>query len=369
MPPKPKVRLKDIAERAEISVAAVSMALADHADISVETKQRVRQISRELGYRRRRSTTKTKTNSDPRSAGRFGFLLVGGRVEDEVCASMLRELTLLASSTGTRVEVSGIEDIADPENVAETALAYARGLDGLLLMGHVKMSLLQEIAAADIPYVVIGHTMLGPEETPPGRAQIVTTNAVTMGELATSRLFEAGHERIGFVCEVLLQGLMHARWLTGYAAAHLHNNAAIEPSFIFESGQTNCDGSAAAAYFAGLSQKPTAYVVPDARIAAMFSQAMRNEGLPITPDSLVLGGQEFVVQRYGLGDYPVVLDNLAQLADVGLRQLGELYNDALLTCAEVHVPFGWRNLPGGTPDSTPPFRDRNQRTPAASSND
>lgn len=353
MPSKPKVRLKDIAKRAEISVAAVSMALADHGDISVETKQRVRQISRELGYRRRRPSPKGRPVGDRKAPGRFGFLLVGGRVEDEVCASMLRELTVLASNTGTRVEVSGIEDISDPDAMVETALNYARGLDGLLLMGLVRYDFLREIAEADIPYVVIGHTMLEPEQVPPGRAQIVTTDAITMGELAASRLFKAGHKRIGFVCELLIQGLMHSRWLTGYAAAHLHHDKTIDPALVHQSGQTNCDGSAAAAYFAKMNDRPTGYVVPDARIAAMFSQAMRNEGHPIDPSAIIIGGQEFVVQRYGLQEFPVIIDNLAQLADVGMRQLNELYHDAMLSCAEIHVPFSWRNLPGGAPDSDP----------------
>ena len=42
--------LKDVALRAELSVAAVSMALRDHASIPESTRERVRKIAAELGY-------------------------------------------------------------------------------------------------------------------------------------------------------------------------------------------------------------------------------------------------------------------------------------------------------------------------------
>ena len=49
-----KITLKDVAERAKVSVAAASMALADHPQISPETKDRVLRLSRKLGYTARR---------------------------------------------------------------------------------------------------------------------------------------------------------------------------------------------------------------------------------------------------------------------------------------------------------------------------
>ena len=54
MSPEPRERrpvtLRQIAERADLSVSAVSMALKDHPRIGDDAKQRVRQIASELGY-------------------------------------------------------------------------------------------------------------------------------------------------------------------------------------------------------------------------------------------------------------------------------------------------------------------------------
>jgi LacI family transcriptional regulator len=44
------IRLKDIAEKAGVSVMTVSKALRDAKDISVKTKARIRQLSLEMGY-------------------------------------------------------------------------------------------------------------------------------------------------------------------------------------------------------------------------------------------------------------------------------------------------------------------------------
>src|SRR5438093_3185635 len=44
------VRLKDIAERAAVSVMTVSKALRDETDISIATKTRIKLLARQMGY-------------------------------------------------------------------------------------------------------------------------------------------------------------------------------------------------------------------------------------------------------------------------------------------------------------------------------
>ena len=48
--PKHRVTLRDIAKRAELSMATVSRALADHPDISGGTKERVREVAQAMSY-------------------------------------------------------------------------------------------------------------------------------------------------------------------------------------------------------------------------------------------------------------------------------------------------------------------------------
>src|SRR5919198_3796567 len=42
--------IRDVAERAGVSIATVSRVLNNRADVSVETRERVREVAREVGY-------------------------------------------------------------------------------------------------------------------------------------------------------------------------------------------------------------------------------------------------------------------------------------------------------------------------------
>ena len=59
------VSMKDISVACGVSVATVSKALNDHADIGAETKERVRQVAKQMGYfpnsRRRRLRRTART--------------------------------------------------------------------------------------------------------------------------------------------------------------------------------------------------------------------------------------------------------------------------------------------------------------------
>ncbi|MDR8393429.1 LacI family transcriptional regulator [Aliifodinibius sp. S!AR15-10] len=60
------VRLKDIAERLNITKVSVSKALRDHPDISDETREKVKKMAKKMGYRPNlvaRSLTSQKTNT------------------------------------------------------------------------------------------------------------------------------------------------------------------------------------------------------------------------------------------------------------------------------------------------------------------
>src|SRR6266550_6574535 len=46
----PRPTIRDVAERAGVSIATVSRVLNDRADVSVETRERVREVARSVGY-------------------------------------------------------------------------------------------------------------------------------------------------------------------------------------------------------------------------------------------------------------------------------------------------------------------------------
>src|SRR5262245_58050726 len=88
-----RVTLKDIADKANVSIAAVSLALADRPGIGAETKSKVLRLSREMGYVPRRDPLLDRANDRTRlMKQRLGFLLLGGKLEHENYLGMLHAL-------------------------------------------------------------------------------------------------------------------------------------------------------------------------------------------------------------------------------------------------------------------------------------
>ncbi len=91
-----KVKLDDVAKRLNISVAAVSMALNDKKGVSDETRERVLQVAREMGYK-----LKSSTKTAPDDAGQKRYIQL----------IRLKKHGLVAADTAFFAEVvEGIEE-------------------------------------------------------------------------------------------------------------------------------------------------------------------------------------------------------------------------------------------------------------------
>src|SRR5688572_17335622 len=180
-----RVTIRQVAKLANLSPTAVSMARANHPQISPETRLRVQQICRELGY-------EGKRRSAP--SGRVGFVLLGGPIENPVNATLLQSLSQSTAAANLRLEISCVPVVDDSDSVSERTIELASELDGLIVTGLVGSELLEALTTADVPAVVLGHANVEPGAFPPtGRLTVVASDYVGQGQFATSSLFAAGH--------------------------------------------------------------------------------------------------------------------------------------------------------------------------------
>lgn len=309
-----KVSLKDIASRADVSVAAVSMALADHPRISLETRRRVQKLSQELGYRPPRLN---RRNGAERPAGpklsRMGFVLVGSRLDDEVHAPVVHEFSQLAKQRDARLEVHAINPERRPiagddqrDALVAELVQFARGFDGVILSGQVEAAMLDRLATIGVRCVVLGGI---PSDQPQPRypAHVISTDFLAMGHAATDRLLALGAKKVGFVGEVRIPGLSTDRVRAGYHLALL--DAGIRPEFDCQHivNRKLAGGGEAARYFAAMGQaRPDAFVVVDVRVAGSFAAEMAQQGVSVPEPMLVVVGSQAVVQRYQMQRYCLV---------------------------------------------------------------
>jgi LacI family transcriptional regulator len=333
-----RVGMKEIAQKAGVSIATVSMTLADYPHVNEVTKQRIREICRQVGYKRARHRSQPVSNRmEVRGVlSRIGFLLLGGRRQEQ--SSLLQDIALACSRADVRMEVLCVE-LAEEVVAAQPRLCeFAASMDGVILSGHVHRELLDELEERKIPHVLYG-TAEGPGGTMPGRhGRQVSINIRDMAEQATSILLKDGHQRIGFLCGMLFKGLFNEHWLHGHRSALLKAGIQPESSLIHVAESSAGIGESAAKAFSAFPQPPTAYSIPSIDSGFEFINAMKKRGVEIPFKSVILGGSLEMIQRYGLQECHWIETYFPQVAALLLGQLGELYREPAVLPAQMVIP-------------------------------
>lgn len=152
---KGDVTLKDIAKTVGKSVAAVSKALNDHQDISLETREVIKQAADRMGYRPNitaRRLQKKRTDT-------LGLVvpILSARQTDPFFTELLAGVADQAAMQGFDLLVSTRKP-GEAEEAAYQRLVYQQRVDGLIIAQprnqDWRMAFLKN---QTIPFVVVGH--------------------------------------------------------------------------------------------------------------------------------------------------------------------------------------------------------------------
>lgn len=195
MQPKRTVKLSDIARESGVSISTVSLVLRNKPGIPAETRQRVMNVARGLGYRPKRSNTRAaassqlhnfglvlKSDSDtsPQANPFYSHVLAG--IED---ACRRRNINLLYAT---------LQVDAENRPVDIPRILVDETIDGMLLVGLFLdkglNAVLEQIAS---PVVLVDAYALE------GKFDAVLTDNVQGAEQAVDYLIEHGHRKIAMV--------------------------------------------------------------------------------------------------------------------------------------------------------------------------
>ncbi len=172
--------IKDVAERAGVSIATVSRALNDKGDVSGPTRERVREVARSIGYspdRAARSLASQKT--------RLVAVVVGDNAGHRDLSLIFFGKVLAAISR--RLSQSGYDPLllqpsdVGPEHRFDAAIVI--GVDG-------DDPLVAQLASRQVPLVGVDVRCAG------GRAAYVGSDHANGVRLALAHLHALGHRRI-----------------------------------------------------------------------------------------------------------------------------------------------------------------------------
>lgn len=302
--------MKDIAADLGVSLMTVSKALRGHHDIGEETRQRVIQRAKELGY---------QPNWTARSLATGRTQLIGLVIPD-LMHSFFAEI---AKSVNKRLEPHAYHTvICNSEGDAEVegrqiAFLLARNVEGLIvassyLSGQGKIW--NDIQERKTPCVLIDRRLAGFD------ASFVGANDEEIGRLATSHLVEQGYRRIAHIRgPAVTTG--EGRY-QGYRRAMREAGMEIRDDYIVEGQYDDVNGCAAMKLLLARNPRPDAVFCYNDPVAAGALRAAIEGGIDIPSDLGIIG--------VGNIHYSDLLRFPLSTVDQGNASIGEAAADLLL---------------------------------------
>ncbi|MBZ9746724.1 LacI family transcriptional regulator [Mesorhizobium sp. CO1-1-7] len=271
--PKP-VTLRDVAARAGVSVATASKALNDQGRMTAETRERIRETARSLGFRpnslaqsllRRRSFTVGLLTND--TYGRFSLPLMSGISDALVDA-------------GVSVFLCNVEEDPRLGQLHVEAMLDKR-VDGIIATGkRIDRHLPIDLANLRIP-VIYAFTQPDPD------AVAFVSDDAGGARLAVEHFCRLGRKRIAHVTGPASFAVVHERALA-YRAALIENGLpVIEP--MLGAWSEAWGHEAVTILFDGGGEKPDAVFCGNDQIARGVIDALRERGLSVPGDVGVIG--------------------------------------------------------------------------------
>lgn len=284
------VRLKDIAERASVSVMTVSKALRDAADVSPATKARIKLLAQQLGYVPDSIAQGLRT----RTTRLFG--LVVPSCADPFFTRVVLGLEERAYELGYDLLLLQSQNIPERE---ETCIrrCLARRVDGLFVVPAPRFAsdaqAYREVLSRRIPTVFLDH----PVSFAAGFSCVHTDDLVG-GYTATQHLLKLGHKRIAFLAGTMTATWAHERF-EGYRRALRETGFDVDEKLVFQSGRTFEDGEKAGLQMLNERCGATAIQAANDLVALGCAEVLFRQGVRIPEDVSIIGfGNVAVSERY-----------------------------------------------------------------------
>ncbi len=182
--------MKDISELCGVSIATVSKALNDQSDIGEETRTRIKQVAKELGYFPNSSARALKTKRTYNLGVLFVDEAQSGLTHDYF-ANVLNSFKKVAEEKGYDITFISTGNGAGKRMSYLERCRY-RGFDGVVIACvDFDNPEVAELVRSDIPLVTIDHSFYG-------RAAVISDNVTGMKELL-SYIIGQGHKKIAYI--------------------------------------------------------------------------------------------------------------------------------------------------------------------------
>jgi DNA-binding LacI/PurR family transcriptional regulator len=275
------ITIRDIAKNLNLSIAAVSRAMGGYSDISEETREKVIQTAKEMGYVPNRAARQLRRQK----ADAIGYILPSEtpRFSDPFFSEFLSGLGDETALHPFDLLVSIAPPGAEAEQTIYRTWIQSRKVDGFILDRiHLHDWRVRFLAKQSIPFVGLEHSLDGIDYP---RVQV--DNASSMAGLV-AHLAGGGFRRIAFIGGPEKLVIQNER-LAGYRQGLAENALATDPGLVETSDLTGTSGYQATKRLCWLPDPPDAIMCINDETAFGALHALRDLGIHIGKDVAVTG--------------------------------------------------------------------------------
>ncbi len=338
------IRLKDVAERAGVSLMTVSKVLRDKPDVSEATKTRIRRLVEEMGYVPNALARGLRTHRTRLLALVLPSLEIPGL--GHVAAAVQNG----AYERGYELLVAQTQEDTGREEASIRRL-LSRGIDGLVIFPVARYApsvrIYDELRASRIPAV-----LLGPRSSFCAAFPNVEMDDAAASCRVTQHLIALGHRRIAF-----FGGPPAASWaqqrLEGYRRALREAGIPWDDRLVFASAGTIAAGEQTALQMLGESTSTTAVQTVSDLAAVGASNAFFKAGIRIPEDLSLAGFGNDPVAEYGRVALTTVQQPNESLGAAAVESLARLLAGGTPRATSVPAQLVVRNSTGAPRNNAP----------------
>lgn len=308
--------IKDVAEKAKVSEATVSLVLNNKNNVREETRQRVLRAIQQLNYHPRHVARGLAS----RKSGNIGFILTDDHFSR---AEPFYTKIFLGTEFESRKYKYYILLTTIPRAFhVETDLPRFlrdRNVDGVLLAGHVPTALSEHILKLKMPHVFIDFS---PRHK---QGNVVMMDNLLGATLAVRHLIDLGHRRIAFIGGDITHPSI-AKRLEGYKQALLEAQLPVADDWVetVESHTASDDGFHATEKLITRGAQFTALFAANDAMAIGAVQCLKKHGREIPAEVSIVGFDDIEAGTHTQPPLTTIRVDKEELGAVALRRLVEM---------------------------------------------
>lgn len=309
--------IHDIARKLNISASTVSRALNDNPRISSKTKEKIKEVADQLGYR----ANTLASNLRNKKSNTIGVVVP--LINRHFFSSVISGVEDIAFKAGYSVVISQSNDLLSKEiNIVQSM--FSNRIDGLIIsiaMQTDSFEHLKIFKKKNIPLVFFDRAV------PEIETDKIVVDDFTGGFRVTQHLIDQGYQRIAHLAGP--QNLMtYLERKKGYLEALGKNGIAYDESLVIINTLTSEDGISAVKQLMNLPHPPDAIFCGNDTTALSSMIYLRDKGIRIPQDIGIVGFSNEPFSK-------VVSPSISTIAQPGF-EMGQKAAELLIRQIETH---------------------------------